>query len=437
MFGYNVASTEGAEWIRHRKITSRAFSEPNMKMVWKQTARIVQEMFDFDWSHRGDVFAIDDVMDCTSKLSMLVIIAAGFGQDDQWIHNGTPSPGHLLTFRQALEGVTDNLILRLSLPPWVWGSRTDRDSLAIAGIAGRGWLGKQAWHAAVAFAELGKYLREMLRDELSKDPNQAPGKEYGNLSKSLVEGLVNEGDGIPPGKNDIFGNMFIFLAAGYETTANALGYALALLALDEVEQQQLYDHIKGVLQDREPGFEDVPKLTRVLAVFFETLRLYPATSELTRYVEEDTTFSVSAALSESDAADFTTLGGKELRRTEVVIPKGSEVKLDLIALHHNPRYWPDPHEFRPGRFMDPNWPRDAFLPFFVGSRSCVGRRFGEVEAITIITLIIRRYKVLIDPVQFPDVVGESKLQRRERLLKSTNSITITPCGAIPLIFTRR
>ncbi|KAG9017889.1 hypothetical protein FRB93_004700 [Tulasnella sp. JGI-2019a] len=249
-----------------------------MRMVWGQTTRIVNEMFDFDWAHRRDVFALDSIMDSTSKLSMLVIIAAGFGQDDQWIHNGTPPPGHLLTFRQALKDVADNLILRLSLPPWVWGSRTDRDSLMVSGIAGRGWLGGKVQHVAVAYSELAKYMREMLKEELTKDPDQASGREHGNLFKSLIEGLVGESEGIASSKNDLLGNMFIFLFAGYETTANALGYVFAFLALDELEQQRLYDHIRDVHQDREPAFEDVPKLTRVLAVFFETLRHFPAES---------------------------------------------------------------------------------------------------------------------------------------------------------------
>ncbi|KAG9017890.1 hypothetical protein FRB93_004701 [Tulasnella sp. JGI-2019a] len=190
MFGYNVATVEGAEWVRHRKVTSRALSEPNMKMVWKQTTRIVNEMFDLDWAHQGDQFALDDVMHTTTKLSMLVIITAGFGQDDKWIHNSTPPPSHLLTFRQASKDVVDNLILRFSLPSWVWGSRADRDALAIAGIAGRGWLGKQAWRTAVAFSELRKYMREMLQDELTNDPNHTPGREYGNLysTSNLIQG---------------------------------------------------------------------------------------------------------------------------------------------------------------------------------------------------------------------------------------------------------
>ncbi|KAG8995058.1 hypothetical protein FRB93_001248 [Tulasnella sp. JGI-2019a] len=228
-----------------------------------------------------------------------------------------------------------------------------------------------------------------------------------------------------------------YLVAGYETTAHALAYTLGLLALDDLEQQRLYDHIEDVLQDREPAFEDVPKLNRVLAVFFEALRLYPAGSEQTRYVEKDTIFSVPTALSDPDMADLKTSSEKDVSRTDVFVPRGSEVIVDMVGLHHNPRYWPDPYAFKPDRFLDPNWPRDAFAPFFIGPRSCMGRRFSEVEAIAIITLIIRKYKVSIDSTRFPDIPGESKLQRRERVLESAMSIVIRPCSPIPLIFTRR
>ena len=38
------------------------------------------------------------------------------------------------------------------------------------------------------------------------------------------------------------------------------------------------------------------------------------------------------------------------------------------------RYWKDPYEFRPQRFME-DWPKDAFLPFSGGARQCIGRRY--------------------------------------------------------------
>ncbi|KAG9030926.1 hypothetical protein FRB95_003310 [Tulasnella sp. JGI-2019a] len=433
MFGRSVVTAEGPDWARHRKITSRAFSEPNMHLVWKETTRIVKDMFDSDWSLQGDTVVLDDVMHTTIQLSMLTIMAAGFGQEDSWIPDKKPPPGHTLTFRQALRDVVDNIILRVIWPQWVWGSQSSRNSLAIAGIAGRGWLGKRVQHISVAYSELATYMREMLQVELAGDQNKTSAALFSNLVAAV--GTEIKGAGL--GKNDVLGNMFMFLMAGFETTAHALAYVFGLLAIGEEEQQRLYEHIEEVLQDREPSFEDIAKLTRVLAVFLEALRLYPAAPSLPKYAVEDTVFSVRAALSEEEEA---TMSLKDIndddRRTDIFIPKGSQVFFDVSAVHHNPRYWQDPYAFKPERFLDPNWPRDAFVTFSAGSRACMGRRFAEVEAITIITLIIRRYKVSVDPVRCPDVPGETELQRRDRVLETHLNLTLTPVS-LPLVFTKR
>lgn len=47
-------------------------------------------------------------------------------------------------------------------------------------------------------------------------------------------------------------------------------------------------------------------------------------------------------------------------------------------------FWPDPEEFKPDRFIDTDdykYNRDAFLPFSAGARSCVGRKFAEIELV--------------------------------------------------------
>ncbi|KAG8885166.1 hypothetical protein FRB97_001984 [Tulasnella sp. 331] len=444
-FGRSVLTVNGSEWVHHRKITTRAFSEPNMRLVWEETMGVVKDMFDSDWSLRSDVFALSDITDTTTQLTMLAIMAAGFGKQDKWIDDGAPPPGHAITFRQALYGVSRGIITRAILPPWVWGSEASRDSLAVAGLAGRGWLGKGVQDVSVAFSELAAYMREMLREELSSAPDQTTRLGRGNLFENLVAAMGSDIDSVSVGKNDVFGT-------GFETTAHGLAHALGLLAIHEDEQQRLYDHIEDVLEGgREPAsllyarvsqhilitslqtFEDVGKLTRVLAVFLETLRLFPAIPESSKYAAEDTTITVQAALSQS-GVDSSAI--KDGCQTSFLIPKGSEVILDIAGLHYNPRYWPDPHSFKPDRFLDPNWPRDAFLTFAAGSRACVGRRFAEVEAITIMTLIIRRYKVSIDSARFPDIPGESKLQRQESVLKSYMSNVLTPCG-ISVVLERR
>ena len=72
------------------------------------------------------------------------------------------------------------------------------------------------------------------------------------------------------------------------------------------------------------------------------------------------------------------------------VPKGTMLALMIYAIHHNrtwerhftrnhrvifpsAKYWPDPHEFRPDRFLG-DYNKDAFLPFSAGARGCIGRR---------------------------------------------------------------
>ena len=44
--------------------------------------------------------------------------------------------------------------------------------------------------------------------------------------------------------------------------------------------------------------------------------------------------------------------------------------------------------FKPSRFQG-DWPRDAFLPFSGGVRSCLGRRFAELESTVAIAMIVQ------------------------------------------------
>lgn len=50
---------------------------------------------------------------------------------------------------------------------------------------------------------------------------------------------------------------------------------------------------------------------------------------------DDTTFSVNAAMTEEDAKRGGDSGGKEVSKTDVIIPARSEVIYDIAAVHHN------------------------------------------------------------------------------------------------------
>jgi len=63
-------------------------------------------------------------------------------------------------------------------------------------------------------------------------------------------------------------------------------------------------------------------------------------------------------------------------------------------------------------------------------------RFSEAEMVVVLAILLSQYHITVDTERLPDVPGETKLQRRERVLKSTLGITTTPVR-VPLVFTRR
>ncbi|KAI0818007.1 cytochrome P450 [Xylaria sp. FL0064] len=76
--------------------------------------------------------------------------------------------------------------------------------------------------------------------------------------------------------------------------------------------------------------------------------------------------------------DFVTIDGH-------VVPKGTQVGVNIYALHHNEEYFPEPFSFKPDRWLEPRQGgnseksslrskiHDAFVPFIVGPRSCAGK----------------------------------------------------------------
>lgn len=145
---------------------------------------------------------------------------------------------------------------------------------------------------------------------------------------------------------ELYGNIFIFLFAGHETTAHTLIYALTLLALHPKEQDKLFDEVIAAIGTTStPAYEDFGELAYALCVFNETLRLFPPVVAIPKKFTEDTMID-----------------------EKYTVEKDVYITLHVAALHRNPKYWgDDANEFRPSRFDTRKnadaYNRDAFIPF--------------------------------------------------------------------------
>ncbi|WP_197442780.1 cytochrome P450 [Lignipirellula cremea] len=177
------------------------------------------------------------------------------------------------------------------------------------------------------------------------------------------------------------------LLAGSDTTAAALSWSAFLLARHPETQHRLREEVVAA------GDESIPRLAE--QVFLEAMRLYPPAIAIAR-----------------QAAQPVEIGG-------IPIPRGALVFVSVYSIHHDSRWFPQPEEFQPQRFAPEHaeaMPENAFLPFGIGPRACIGRRFAMMEGPLVLAELVRQFDVqLTKPDQTPELETQLSLHPRHGL----------------------
>ena len=103
----------------------------------------------------------------------------------------------------------------------------------------------------------------------------------------------------------------------------------------------------------------------------------------------------------------------------------------LHSIELNPRYFPEPEEYKPSRWYGLPSDSELFTAFSIGARACIGRKFATVEAVAFLTMLLRDWKV--EPI-FRE--GETKEAWRRRVLDAKIALTLG-VKDVPLRFSRR
>ncbi|XP_063829101.1 cytochrome P450 4c3-like [Ostrinia nubilalis] len=165
--------------------------------------------------------------------------------------------------------------------------------------------------------------------------------------------------------------------AGNDTTALVIAYTLVLLGIHQDVQQKVLDEQLSIFEEskRGPDREDISKMNYLERVIKESMRLYTVVPIIARSVHQDT----------------------YLPNCGVTIPAGAGAVVGAFAVHRSEKEWgPDANEFDPDRFLPErsvNRHPAAFLPFSYGSRNCIGRNFGMLIMKSIISSVVRSYKI--------------------------------------------
>lgn len=200
-----------------------------------------------------------------------------------------------------------------------------------------------------------------------------------DLMLLLLEGAINDQSlGKDASKSFVVDNCKTIYFAGHESTAVAASWCLMLLALHPEWQGGIRKELAEISKDGLLSVDSLHHLKTVTMVIQEALRLYPPAAFVSR-----------------EALEETQLG-------KIVVSKGVCLWTLIPTLHRDPAVWgSDANEFKPERFT---WGvskackcPQAYIPFGVGPRLCLGKNFAMVELKVVLSLIVSKFSFTLSP----------------------------------------
>jgi cytochrome P450 len=83
---------------------------------------------------------------------------------------------------------------------------------------------------------------------------------------------------------------------------------------------------------------------------------------------------------------------------EYFIPKGTKIGVNIRGIHNSKEIYGDPEIFRPERWSNENISKisnNSWLPFSIGSRTCVGSNFSIMEQKIFIFELLRNFRIIL------------------------------------------
>jgi cytochrome P450 len=132
---------------------------------------------------------------------------------------------------------------------------------------------------------------------------------------------------------EIFEHCVTFILAGHETTSNLLTWCTYYITQHPEYMRKGQAEVDAVLNGKPPTSAQLQQLPYIEALLLETLRISGPIPNVVREAEKDN--------------DITASDGKRIH-----IKAGTVVHVNLYRLHHNDKYWPQPFQFNPSRWLD-------------------------------------------------------------------------------------
>jgi cytochrome P450 family 135 len=229
-----------------------------------------------------------------------------------------------------------------------WGTNPRR--MAMLAVLGPRRLARSNLFAAVRAP-----ADELIYEEIRQRRGATDLEERDDVLSLLLQ--ARHEDGSPMTDEELRDELMTLLVAGHETTASSLAWAVERL----VRNPRVLERLRDEVASGDDEYVD--------AVCKETLRLRPILALVLRRLTEPME-----------------IGGR-------LLPAGVNLAPCIYLVHRRPDVYPEPHAFRPERFIEQPAGTYTWIPFGGGVRRCLGASFALLEMRVVLRELVSRLEL--------------------------------------------
>lgn len=366
--GNGLLVSDGETWARQRRLSNPAFRRAAVETYARCMIEVGEKLVRTEWSRRGERDAYADFNDATLE----IVARALFGTDVV----GSRANRINAAIKDAFEFFGRRAATGMVIPEWLPTFDNVRYNEAVRRLDDE------------VYAIIAKRRQAIKDGESSGDAD---------LLDRLLRATDEEDDAsTPSGMTDkaLRDELMTLMVAGQETSAILLSWACALIAERPDVSDKIAAEVRKVLSAKPPHSSleasDFSKLQYTEAVILETLRIRPPAYMVGRCASKDVQL-----------------------RDGLMIRKGTTVLIAPYIIQRDPKYWNDPTQFKPERWLVPSpfsdgtlardalknlGPNDAYFPFGGGPRVCIGTGFAMMESVLLLGLICESCEMRLPPM---------------------------------------
>jgi len=370
-------TANGASWKRQRPMVLDGLDPTHIKAFFPTLVRVTQRL-ERRWRRASAAGEAIDLQADLMRFTVDVTAGLAFGSDINTLESDEE------VIQAHLDKVFPALARRLYASVRYWHYvrlPADREldrHLAALRIAVDGFI-----------AQARRRLAE--RPELRANPS--------NLIEAMVVARDRGESAVTD--EDVRGNVFTMLMAGEDTTANSLAWTIWLLHRHPEAARRAAEQTRSVLAGDTAAtrFEQLGELEFLEACAHEAMRLKPVAPVNTLQAVRDTTVG------------------------DVLVPAGTLVMCLMRPAAVDARYFADPQDFVPQRWLPGAGPAQAAgsakrisMPFGAGPRICPGRYLALAEMKMVLAMLLGAFDI------------ESVIAPRGRPVQERLTLTMSPVG---------